>query len=221
MKTICILSENTAFVKPIENYLKQNKLTVITTSDYAALSEYDRTNRVHLIMIDFDMLPLPMIKDEIKLELEIKNAPVILLVRAENMMNYKVFFGVDDIILRPLNLEEVFARIMLRLYNVREYIDEDMIKYDIITLDPVKYEVRIKGRVVDFTLKEYELLKFLITNPGRVFTRDYLLEKVWGYDYFGGTRTVDVHIRRIRSKIELADIVYIETVRGVGYRFKE
>jgi len=76
-----------------------------------------------------------------------------------------------------------------------------------------------RGRIVELTFKEYELLKFLMNDRGRVFTREALLNKVWGYDYFGGDRTVDVHVRRLRSKIELSDIEYIETVRNIGYRF--
>ena len=75
------------------------------------------------------------------------------------------------------------------------------------------------NRIIDLTFKEYELLKLMATNRGRVFTRDNLLDKIWGYDYFGGDRTVDVHIRRLRSKIEDANHSYIETVRNIGYKF--
>jgi DNA-binding response OmpR family regulator len=81
--------------------------------------------------------------------------------------------------------------------------------------------VTVNGALVELTFKEYELLKLLAANRGRVFTREALLDKLWGYDYFGGDRTVDVHIRRLRSKIEDAEHTYIETVRNIGYRFKK
>lgn len=221
MKTICILSNNKDFSQPLEKYLKSQNFLVRTTEDFAELSELDKAEKVNIVLIDFNILPVPMIKDEIKLELEIKNSLVILSVDEATLKNYKIFWGADDIITKPINLQELLSRIMLRLYNSREFIDKDIVKIDNIVLDPLKYEVRVKEKVIDFTLKEYELLKLLIANPGRVYTRDYLLEKVWGYDYYGGTRTVDVHIRRIRSKIEIDNDIYIETVRGVGYKFKE
>ena len=83
-----------------------------------------------------------------------------------------------------------------------------------------RYEVSSRGKRVLLTFKEYQLLVLLVTNPGKVYTREELLMDVWAYDYFGGTRTVDVHIRRLRSKIEDADHSFIETVRNVGYRFR-
>jgi len=79
----------------------------------------------------------------------------------------------------------------------------------------------VQGRPIDLTYKEYELLRFLATHRGRVFTRDALLNQVWGYNYYGGTRTVDVHIRRLRAKLEWGQNSFFETVRGVGYKFKE
>ena len=88
-------------------------------------------------------------------------------------------------------------------------------------IDIARCEVSVGGRLVMLTFKEYQLLKFLASNRGTVFTRDALLNKVWGYDFFGGDRTVDVHIRRLRSKIEDANHAFIETVRNIGYRFRE
>ncbi|RJP27776.1 MAG: DNA-binding response regulator [Actinobacteria bacterium] len=87
-------------------------------------------------------------------------------------------------------------------------------------VDEERYEVRVGGAPVELTFKEFELLRFLMSRPGKVFTREILLEQVWGYDYFGGARTVDVHIRRIRSKIEREGHTYIRTIRGVGYIFE-
>jgi two-component system, OmpR family, alkaline phosphatase synthesis response regulator PhoP len=88
-----------------------------------------------------------------------------------------------------------------------------------LTLDLANYRVAVAGRPVELTFKEYELLRFLVQNPDKVLTREALLKRVWGYDYFGGSRTVDVHIRRLRSKLEDRGHVFIETIRNVGYRF--
>ena len=88
-----------------------------------------------------------------------------------------------------------------------------------IRIDVSKYETRVADKKIDLTYTEFELLKFLCSNPGTVFTREVLLNKVWGYEYYGGTRTVDVHIRRLRSKIEGKSQTFIETVRNIGYKF--
>ena len=89
-----------------------------------------------------------------------------------------------------------------------------------LVIDQDRYEVTVAGKKVILTFKEYQLLCLLAANPGRVYTRETLLSRVWQYDYFGGTRTVDVHIRRLRSKVEDASHLFIETVRNVGYRFR-
>ena len=99
------------------------------------------------------------------------------------------------------------------------YESSELIKDGDLVIDLAKYEVSVGGRPVLLTFREYELLKFMTSNRGRVFTREALLTKVWGYDYFGGDRTVDVHIRRLRSKIEDSHHTFIETVRSIGYRF--
>jgi DNA-binding response OmpR family regulator len=95
----------------------------------------------------------------------------------------------------------------------------NVLRKDDLVLDLANYKVFVAEQPVSLTFKEFELLRFLMTNRGKVFTREALLNRVWGYEYFGGARTVDVHIRRLRAKIETGTTVYIETVRNVGYRF--
>ena len=95
----------------------------------------------------------------------------------------------------------------------------ELIKCNGLTIDLATYEVTVHGSKVDLTFKEYELLNLLASNKGRVFTREAPLDKIWGYDYFGGDRKVDVHVRRLRSKIEDVNHIYIETVRNIGYKF--
>ena len=96
-----------------------------------------------------------------------------------------------------------------------------MVRAGDLSINHTNYEVAVSGRSVNLRFKEYELLLLMATNPGRVYTREQLLERIWGYDYLGGTRTVDVHIRRLRSKIEDRDHQFIETVWNVGYKFKD
>ena len=96
----------------------------------------------------------------------------------------------------------------------------DVIKRGDLSIDTANCEVFLSGRLLELTFKEYELLRFLILNPGRVHTREVLLNRVWGHDYYGGDRTVDVHVRRLRSKIEDTSHTFIDTVRNVGYRFR-
>ena len=99
--------------------------------------------------------------------------------------------------------------------------NEELIRCGDLVIDLAKCEVSLSGRLIPLTFKEYELLRFLASNRGRVFTREALLNKVWGYDYYGGDRTVDVHIRRLRSKIEDPTHTFIETVRNIGYKFRD
>ena len=113
----------------------------------------------------------------------------------------------------------MIARIQHLLDIVPEMSEGEIIKCGDLRIDLERYEVWLGRKKIGLTYKEYELLKFLASNPGKVFPRDTLLDEVWGYNYFGGTRTVDVHIRRLRSKIEDRDHAFIETVRSVGYRF--
>jgi DNA-binding response OmpR family regulator len=126
---------------------------------------------------------------------------------------------VDDFSMAPWDATEVIARVRRVLRRRPEADNPDLVRCGDIAIDPARCEVAFKGRLVDLTFKEYELLKFLVTHKGKVFSRESLLNSVWGYDYFGGDRTVDVHIRRLRSKLDDTDS--IETVRNIGYRCRE
>ena len=126
----------------------------------------------------------------------------------------------DDFIVPPLDMEELQVR-LARIAWLRTGADEsNVLRRGGLTIDMERYTVSVDGVSVDLTYKEYELLRFLATNAGKPFTREALLNRVWGYDYYGGSRTVDVHIRRIRAKIEQRE-AFIDTVRNVGYRFLE
>lgn len=125
----------------------------------------------------------------------------------------------DDILLFPFRPEELAARVRILSWRTEKVDPSNIVKAGPLGINLSTYEVTVNGRLVDLTFKEYELLRYLVTHRRRVHTRSELLNRVWGDDYYGGARTVDVHIRRIRSKIETGGQVFIQTVRGVGYRF--
>ena len=132
-------------------------------------------------------------------------------------------WGLDDVVLDTAGPAEVDARIRLAIGRVAAMSTPtepaDEIRQGELVIDEANYLAKFKGRTLDLTFKEFELLKYLAGHPGRVFSRAQLLQEVWGYDYFGGTRTVDVHVRRLRAKLGDADSM-IGTVRNVGYRFE-
>jgi two-component system alkaline phosphatase synthesis response regulator PhoP len=148
-----------------------------------------------------------------------ENLPVIALISGKWLDRIPPDFDADDFIVAPGNARELTARMNRVLRKTITSESSEPIKCNGLTIDLATCEVTVGGALVELTFKEYELLKMLAGNKGRVFTREALLNKIWGYDYYGGDRTVDVHIRRLRSKIEDASHTYIETVRNIGYRF--
>jgi len=146
--------------------------------------------------------------------------PVLALVSADRLAAYDYSLNADDFALSPLQPGELAARVKQLVLRTRGDSGGHVIQVGDLAIDQDRYEVSVGPRKVLLTFKEYQLLVLLASNPGRVYGREALLSQVWGYDYFGGTRTVDVHIRRLRSKIEDASHTFIETVWNVGYRFR-
>jgi len=151
------------------------------------------------------------------------SSPLLLVLTEGGMAAVAADWGADDVLLDTAGPAEVEAR--LRLITGRSRMAEQApeesseIRAGDVVVDEVTYSAKVRGRALDLTYKEFELLKFLAQHPGRVFTRAQLLQEVWGYDYFGGTRTVDVHVRRLRAKLGPEHEALIGTVRNVGYRF--
>lgn len=143
---------------------------------------------------------------------------LIVVVAPDQMDRVSVDLGVDDFVMLSAAPEELARRIERALWRRHGVDSENFVRCGALTLDLSNYRVTVGTETLVMTFKEYELLRFLAMNAGRVFTREQLLNRVWGYDYFGGARTVDVHIRRIRAKIEIHGHAFIETVRNVGYR---
>jgi DNA-binding response OmpR family regulator len=148
--------------------------------------------------------------------------PILVLMSKDTLQkNGEIPFMVNDFAIKPCGIEEIVLRIEKALKETYAVEGKDLIRNGDLVIDLARREVILDGKILSLTFTEYELLIFLAANSGRVFTREALLNKIWGYDYYGGDRTVDVHIRRLRAKIEWGQQSFIETVRGMGYRFKE
>ncbi len=150
------------------------------------------------------------------------DVPLILVTTEGGLAAVAVDWGIDDVLLDSAGPAEVEARLRLNAGRVRGAApdeDDGQIRRGELHIDEATYSVTIGARALDLTFKEFELLKYLAQHPGRVFTRAQLLQEVWGYDYYGGTRTVDVHVRRLRAKLGNEHEALVGTVRNVGYRF--
>ncbi|WP_022889877.1 response regulator transcription factor [Agromyces italicus] len=146
------------------------------------------------------------------------SAPLLLVVTEGGLAAVTPDWGVDDVVLDGAGPAEIDARIRLAIGRAQSSQPSERIQTSGVVIDEASYSAKVHGKPLDLTYKEFELLRFLAAHPSRVFTREQLLSEVWGYDYFGGTRTVDVHVRRLRAKLGDLESL-IGTVRNVGYRF--
>ena len=150
-----------------------------------------------------------------------EHPPVIALLSLEALDSLDPSLPIEDFVLKPWDASEVIARIKRTLRRSKGLDRGRSIECGDLIIDLDNCEVTVSSRPIPMTFKEYELLRFMASNRGRVFTRERLLDEVWGHDYFGGDRTVDVHIRRLRSKIEDRTRTYIDTVGNIGYKFRK
>ena len=206
-------------------YFENEGYEVKTANDGAEGVSYFKMYEPDLVLLDI-MLPKKdgwQVCREIR---EVSNKPIIMLTAKGEVFD-KVLgleLGADDFMVKPFETKELSARVkaVLRRYSSHDnQNDEETIKFDNIEISRQKYELKLCGKSVDIPPKELELLYFLASNYNRVFTRDQLLDKVWGFDYLGDSRTVDVHIKRLREKLENAsDKWVLKTIWGVGYKFE-
>ena len=155
---------------------------------------------------------------ELALAWEIGLPPIIVVVNDETVARFRFEVGADDFVLVNASSGEIAARLGMIVRRSGRAEEATVLKVGDLTVNPENYQVYVHRRPLDLTYKEFELLKFLAQRPGRVCDRDMLLREVWGYDYYGGTRTVDVHVRRLRAKLGPEHEALIETIRNVGYR---
>ena len=179
----------------------------------------DRGTRPHAVLLDLDNFSVESARTLASRCREF-GLPVLAVVSGDRLTKYDLTMDLDDFILHTFRPEELSVRLDQAISRISGPANQNVVGAGDLVLDLDRYDVTLMGRKVLLTYKEYQLLVLLASNQGKVYTRESLLNQVWGYDYFGGTRTVDVHIRRLRSKIEDASHSFIETIRNVGYRFK-
>lgn len=221
---ILVVDDEMHIVELLKFNLEVNGYNVDYSQDGFEAYHKAKEFKPNLILLDW-MLPnisgMDVLK-KIRNDEELKDTPIIMLT-AKNMERDKVRGldeGADDYITKPFGVKELLARInsVLRRYNLTVNKVEEILSVKDIKMDLIKHEVTKKGQKIDLTIKEFDLLKLLLQNRGKVLSRNFLLDKVWGYEYFGETRTVDVHVRYLRKKIENDGEKYIETIRGIGYK---
>ena len=225
---ILVVDDEEHIVELIKYNLESNGFIVRGVYNGSEVIKAINLEKFDLIILDI-MLPeidgIELCK-LIKRDPNTADIPIIMLTAKSSEMDKVIGLelGADDYITKPFSIRELIARIkavLRRSSDKKEYITSGKIQVDDITIDLEKHEVTKGGNIVDLTFKEFELLKILAENRGKALSRNMLLDMVWGYDYFGETRTVDVHVRNLRRKIEDDEKnLKIETIRGIGYKLK-
>lgn len=224
---ILVIDDEEHILELLKFNLELSDFDVCVSSEANEAIELIGREKPDLLLLDW-MLPKISgidILRKIRQDENIYDLPVIMLT-AKNMEDDKIQglnFGADDYITKPFSIKELMARIntILRRYRISDK-SQSIIEAGNIILNTDQYGLTVDGHAVDLTRKEFELLKLLMENRGKVLKRDYLLEKVWGYEFYGETRTVDVHIRHLRKKLGLDETSEngIDTIRGLGYKMK-
>ena len=223
MYKVFIVAEEGAEIRELDSGLNRMGFVCSVANNSSNFSEELMKQACDVLFVDMDGSPASVQTQSTLVQLrEIRrkrHLPIIALVSTEGIGCVGSNLEIDDFVVKPWDLTELVTRTR-RIINWADNVEsEDLIKCGDLVIDIAKCEVSVGGKLLALTFKEYELLKFLAKNRGRVFSREALLNELWGYDYYGGDRTVDVHIRRLRSKIEDSTHTFIETVRNIGYKF--
>ena len=222
---ILVIDDDPVMCETLKTYFESEGYEVRTVSDGAEGVNYFKMYEPDLVLLDI-MLPKKdgwQVCREIR---EVSSKPIIMVTAKSDVFD-KVLgleLGADDFVVKPCDLKELSARVKAVLRRCQAHAgqnDDEVIRFDNIEISKLKYELKLRGRSIDIPPKELELLYFLASNYNRVFTRDQLLDKVWGFDYLGDSRTVDVHVKRLREKLAgVSDKWILKTVWGVGYKFE-
>jgi len=224
-KKILIIEDDKDIIELVRHYLEKENFVLKDSADGFSGLKKAKAENFDLVILDI-MLPemdgLEVCK-ELRADPKTSSTPVIMLTakgeETDKIVGLEI--GADDYLTKPFSPRELVARIKALLRRVEKKTEKEKIyRYANLVLDPFKHEVTLNDRAFQLTSKEFALLECLLRNKGRVLSRDYLMDQVWGYDYFGGMRTVDVHIRRLREKIPLLSR-NIQTVKNLGYKLKE
>lgn len=226
MTRILVVEDEPSFSEAISFLLRKEGFEVgVAETGQAGLDEFDR-HGADLILLDL-MLP-GLSGTEVCRQIRSKSQVPIIMLTAKDTEIDKVVgleLGADDYVTKPYSSRELIARInavLRRAQNPEIEIENGIITIGPVRLDIDRHQMSLDGKAIALPLKEFELLEFLMRNSGRVLTRAQLIDRVWGSDYFGDTKTLDVHIKRLRAKIEKdpAEPIFIQTVRGLGYKFE-
>ncbi|MBQ7671439.1 MAG: response regulator transcription factor [Clostridia bacterium] len=222
---ILVVDDDTNICELLKIYFENEGYEVAVANDGSEAIQSFKMNEPDIVLLDI-LLPK---KDGLSTLREIRefSSKPIIMISAKGEVFDKVLgleLGADDFVTKPFDMKELSARVkaVLRRSSAREKsADDEAIKFENIEISLQKYELKINGKAVDIPPKELELLYFLASNFNHVFTRDQLLDKVWGFDYLGDSRTVDVHVKRLREKLEgVSEKWRLKTVWGVGYKFE-
>ncbi len=219
MSTVFVLANQNNGFAPLAESLSRAGMDCQFGPDLTPVNGQQPSQHPEAVLLDLSTIELGQAREVVDQCRKLK-IPVVAVVSREALETYDPSLNPDELIIHPLPDSELLVRIKQAIYRVSGPIGSQVLKVGELSIDLERYDVTIAGRRVSLTYKEFQLLVLLASNPGRVYSRENLLSQVWGYDYLGGTRTVDVHIRRLRSKIEAPGRSFIETVYLVGYRFK-
>jgi two-component system alkaline phosphatase synthesis response regulator PhoP len=223
-KNILIVEDEKDIIEVLRYYLEKENYRIHVAQDGFNALELASKIIPNLILLDLMLPRLDGIETcrRLKADERLRDIPVIMVTaKAEEADKIKgLEIGADDYVTKPFSAKELVARVKAHLRRREGSIPEKSFQYGSLSVDTVKHEIRFRGGEIDLTAKEFELLLYMLENKGRVLTRDMILNHVWGYDYFGSTRTVDVHVTRLRQKIPLLTDA-ISTIKSFGYKLKE
>lgn len=224
--TILIVDDEEPIQELLRFNLENEGYSVLTAFDGPSALKMIEEKRPDLVVLDVMLPGMDGLEvcNQLRQNSKFRDLPVIMLTAKGEEID-KVLgleLGADDYLTKPFSPRELLARIRARLRRVKpQTLENELIRGDL-RIDLNRFQVSVRGEEVELTPKEFELLRVLAAHPGKVYSRDELLERIWGYEYAGDTRTVDVHVRHLRQKVEKdpSNPEYIETLRGIGYRLK-
>ncbi len=222
MDSLLLVGPHEAALKRLKSFLLKRGFQVLAVSSEEELQE-EAKDRFSLGILEIGETKEPLAQwvERIRRVPAGKELPLLALVTLAHLKDLSQVQGLEDFLVGPAAPELLEARIRFLLRRLNHANAGAGIRIKDLAIDIDRYEVSLEGEPLELTYKEFELLKFLATHPGRVYSRDQLLNQVWGFDFIGGTRTVDVHIRRLRAKLGPKYATLIDTVRNVGYKFLE
>ncbi len=219
MFTVFVLANQNNGFAPLAESLSRAGMVYQFGADLTLVHDQQTSQQAEAVLLDLSTVEMSQAREVVEQCRKLR-IPVVAVVSREALETYDPSLNPDELIIHPLPDSELLVRIRQAIYRVNGPTGSQVLKVGELSIDLERYEVTVAGRRVSLTYKEFQLLVLLASNPGRVYSRENLLSQVWGYDYLGGTRTVDVHVRRLRSKIEAPGRSFVETVYLVGYRFK-